>query len=139
MLDKKKHHFLQLSVIFGAVVIISLLSSWGYRNNVEASMKMMGQSMGKMMQGMHLQNITVSDLVRQQEMMESASASAAGNGMESHHSGSGSGNAGTESHQSHHGSNSGMETTHFITTATIVILLPFIIAGAVFLMVVWLK
>lgn len=120
MLDKKKHHFLQLAFIFGAITIISLMASWGYRNASDASKEMMGQSMGKMMQGMHLQNITIGDLIRQQESAEAASNT----GMESHHAGSG---------------NTGLETGHFMTTAVIVILLPFIIAGAVFLAIVWLK
>lgn len=117
MLDRKKHHFLQLTVIFGAIVIIALASAWRYKTDVETSMGMMGQSMGKMMQSMYLKNLSLSELVRQQEQNESSS------GMESHHE-----NTGTA-----------LSNTHFITTATIVVLLPFIIAGSAFLLVVWLK
>lgn len=117
MLDKKKHHFLQLAIIFGSITIITLLSAWGYRSSVETGMSMMGQSMGNMMRTMHARNITVSDLLRQEEQMEMAT------GMEGHHN-----------NQDMH-----LKISHYITTAMIVILLPFIIAGSVFLGVVWLK
>lgn len=120
MLDKKKHHYLQLVIVFTAVTIISLMSAWGHRSNTETSMdmmgQMMGQSMGKMMSSMHASNISLSSLFQQQEKMEMAS------GMESHHQ------AGNK-----------IKTTHFITTAVIVILLPFVLAGAVFLTVMWIK
>jgi len=116
MLDKKKHHFFQLVIIFASITIISLLSAWGYRSNSETSMGMMGQSMGKMMSSMHAGNASLSDLFVQQESMEMAS------GMESHHQ-----------------ADKKMKTTHLFTTAIIVILLPFIIAGVVFLTVMWIK
>jgi len=118
MLDKKKHHFFQLVIIFASITIISLLSAWGYRSNSETSMGMMGQSMGKMMSSMHAGNASLSDLFVQQEKMEMAS------GMES---------------QSHHQADKKMKTTYLFTTAIIVILLPFIIAGVVFLTVMWIK
>ena len=117
MLDKKKHHFLQLAVIFGSVTVISLLSAWGYRSEAEASMSMMGQSMGKMMSSMHAPNITVRDLLVQEEKTEAAT------GMESHHN----------------SQDEYLKNSYYITTASIIILLPFIIAGSVFLCVVWLK
>ena len=117
MLDKKKHHFLQLAVIFGAVTIITLLSVWGYKSNVETGMSIMGKSMGNMMQTMHASNITVGDLYQQEEQMETAT------GMEGHHN----------------NQDEFLKISHFVTTASIVILLPFIIAGAVFLGIIWLK
>lgn len=117
MLDKKKHHFLQLVIIFGAVTIISLLSAWGYRSKVETSMKMMGQSMGNMMSTMHAKDITVSDLFKQEEKVEAAT------GMEGHHN----------------SQDDFLKNSYNITTALIIILLPFIVAGSVFLGVVWLK
>ena len=117
MLDKKKHHFLQLAVVFGAVTIISLLSVWGYRSETETGMSMMGQSMGSMMQTMHASNITVGNLLIQEEQMETAT------GMEGHHN----------------NQDEFLKISHFVTTATVVILLPFILAGSVFLGIIWLK
>ncbi|MDF2522963.1 MAG: hypothetical protein K0R31_604 [Clostridiales bacterium] len=117
MLDKKKHHFLQLIVIFGSITILSLLTAWGFNSGVEAGMSMMGQSMGKMMSTMHASNITVSDLLKQVEQAETST------GMESHHN--------SENEQ--------LKLEYFITTAVIVTLLPFIVAGAVFLGIIWLK
>lgn len=117
MPNKKKHHFLQLVIIFGAVTIISLVFAWGYRSNVEPSMSMMGRSMGKMMSTMHARNITVGDLFAQEEKMEMAT------GMEGHHN----------------SQDEFLKNSYIITTASIVILLPLIIAGSVFLCIVWLK
>lgn len=117
MLDKKKHHFNQLVVIFGAVAIISLLSVWGYRSDAEVSMSMMGQSMGNMMSTMHAKNITLNDLFIQEEKVEAAV------GMESHHN----------------EQDAFLRNSYNTTTAMIVILLPFIVAGSVFLGIVWLK
>ncbi|MCX7921778.1 MAG: hypothetical protein N3B21_07180 [Clostridia bacterium] len=117
MLDKKKHHFLQLVVIFGAITLLTLLFAWGSREGTTSSMGMMGQSMGSMMQSMHAKNVTISDLIKQQEQTEMSS------GMSSHHE------SGSMS----------IKISHYLTTGIIIVLLPFIIAGAVFLGIVWWK
>lgn len=121
MLSKKKHHFLQLVIVFSAVTVLALLSAWGYRAYEEKSSGMMGQSMGNMMSSMHAGNVKLSDILVQQESVESMN------------------NTQSSSMESHHQAGSAMKTTHYFTTAIIVILLPFIIAGAVFLAVIWLK
>jgi hypothetical protein len=120
MLSKKKHHFLQLAVVFSSITVLALLSAWGFQTYEEKSSGMMGQSMGNMMSSMHAGNANLSDLLVQQESVESMNNSQSG--MESHHEVS-----------------SAMKTAHYFTTAIIVILLPFILAGTVFLAVVWLK
>lgn len=121
MLSKKKHHFLQLVVVFSFITVMSLLSVWGYRAYEEKNAGMMGLSMGNMMSSMHAENAKLSDLLVQQESIESINNNQ-DSGMESHHQAGG-----------------GMKTTHYFTTAIIVILLPFILAGSVFLAVMWLK
>ncbi len=121
MLSKKQHHFLQLVIVFSAITVLALLSAWGYRTYEEKSAGMMGQSMGNMMSSMHAGNAKLSDLLVQQESMESMN------------------NTQDNSMESHHQTGGGMKTTHYFTTAVIVILLPFILAGTVFLAVVWLK
>lgn len=115
MLDKKKHHFLQLVIIFSAVTVISLLSAWGFRSKNETAMSMMGQSMGKMMSSMHGHNISLNDLFGSSPGMNMST------NMDSHHQGS------------------NMMTSHFISTAVIAVLLPFIVSGTVFLFIMWMK
>ncbi|MCX7922257.1 MAG: hypothetical protein N3B21_09645 [Clostridia bacterium] len=116
MRDKKKHHFLQLAVIFGVITLLTLLYAWGSREGTMSNTGMMGASMGSMMQSMHAKNITISDLIKQQEQTEMASG-----GMLSHHE----------------GGSAGIKLSHYLTTGIIIVLLPFIIAGAIFLGVVW--
>lgn len=118
MPNKKTHHFWQLVLIFGAITVLALAASYGYSRTQQAGM--MGSSMGNMMSSMHLRNITVNDLIRQQEQVETAT--------------------GQDSMASHHGEGNGfLKATHTLTTATIIILLPFIIAGTVFLTIIWIK
>lgn len=120
MLSEKKHHFLQLVVVFSAVTVLALLSAWGYRDYEEKSSGMMWQSMGNMMSSVHARNAKLSDLLVQQESAESMNNS-------------------QSSMVSHHQASGAMKTTHYFTTAIIVILLPLILACTVFLAVVWLK
>lgn len=120
MLSKKKHHFLQLVIVFSAITVLALLSAWGYGYE-EKSVGMMGQSMGGMMSSMHAGNAKLSDLLVQQESTMNMN------------------NTQDSSMESHHQASGGMKTTHYFTTAIIVILLPFILAGTVFLTVMWLK
>lgn len=123
MLSKKKHHFIQLVVIFSAITILTLLYEWGIRgtNDMNTGMSgMMGESMGDMMSSMHAGGIKLSDMFEQQESMETI-------------------NSQQSSMESHHGASGVMKTTHYFTTAIIVILLPFIFAGSAYLAIMWLK
>ena len=121
MLDKKKMHFWQLTIIFGSITLLALIYSYiNYQGN---QAEMMADSMAKMM-GMHLDNVAVSDLIsRQEDVAASAQNLTSEQDMSSHHS----------------ETNSYTNAIHLIATATIVILLPFIIAGTVFLAIIWLE
>lgn len=82
---------------------------------------MMDQSMGSMMSSMHLQEVTLNDLIRQEEQVETPAADG-------------------DEHSGHHSETGGfLETTNKLTTGTIIILLPFIIAGTVFLAIIWFR
>ena len=117
MLDKKKHHFSQLSVIFGAIVVLVLLSNWGYYSGVETGMSMMGDSMGSMMRTMHGEEITIYDLISQQNRIEA-----------------------TTVQENHHESIDKFLAISFdVSTALMMVLLPFIVAGTVFLSIMWFK
>lgn len=115
---KKKRPFIILATIFGAVSLLTLFFTWGYSSNTTSASSMMGQSMGTMMSSMHSSNITVRDLIIQQEQLEESSVA--------------------NSQASHHSSQRGfLQTAHIYTTGTIVILLPFILAGTIFLAIIW--
>lgn len=120
MLDKKKIHFWQLAIIFGSITILALINS--YINYQGGQAESMGDTMAKMM-GMHLENVTVSDLISRQEQVEASAQNTDAQDMSSHHS----------------GTNSYTNAVHLLAIATIVILLPFIIAGTVFLAIIWLE
>lgn len=118
MINKKKLHFYQLSFIFIAVIVIALLYSWGYQGSSKKSESMMTESMGNMMSSMHLKNIKLSDLFK----AESASNST---------------NSNSTAH--HEGTESFKKDIYYITTAVIIVLIPFIAAGCIFLAIVWIK
>ncbi|MCX7923088.1 MAG: hypothetical protein N3B21_13920 [Clostridia bacterium] len=121
MPDKRKLHFWQLVFVFGAITILALAANYGYGSMKQPGM--MNDTMGSMMGLMHLKNITVSDLVKQQERLESIQ-----------------GQAQTQNHSNHHAtSGSFLKTAHYLTTAAVILLLPFIIAGSIFLAIVWIK
>ncbi len=121
MLDNKKIYFWQLTFIFGLITFLALIYSYG--NDQGNQSQMMSDTMGELM-GMHLNNVTVSDLISQQEQMDTmAQSQSQAQDMSSHHS----------------GTNSFVSAVHLLAIATIVILLPFIIAGTVFLAIIWLK
>ncbi|KNY28064.1 hypothetical protein [Pseudobacteroides cellulosolvens] len=120
-MDKKKLRFWRLAITFVEITILALIVSYGYGYRKQASM--MNKTMGNMMSSMHLGNITLSDMIKEQEQIE---------GLQEQNQ--------SQSHNSHHSqSDSFLTATHYLTTATIVILLPFIIAGSVFLAIIWLK
>jgi hypothetical protein len=84
---------------------------------MEANNGMMNDSMGNMMTSMHLGNVSINGLIYQEESQEAAT------GMNSHHS----------------AEDSELNRIHYFTTLSIIILLPFIVAGTAFLSIVWLK
>lgn len=117
MINKKKLQFIKLCVIFGAVVLLALFNEWSKPQAMETNNSMMTGSMGSMMSSMHLSNLKLSDLLYQEEMQENSS------NMSSHHA-----KQETE-----------LSRVHYFTTMSIVLLLPLIAAGTVFLSIVWLK
>lgn len=120
MLDKKKIHFWQLTFVFASITILALAYSYGSYNGNQS--QMMSTSMGQMM-GMHLNNITVRELITQQEQVDLNQNQTQ-----------------TSEHSSHHsGMNNFITIIHFLSIAIIVMLLPFIMGGSVFLAIVWLK
>jgi len=115
LIDEKKLHFLRLSVIFTAITIITLLYNWGHSAGMQTTTNMMGQSMGNMMASMHLKNIKVSDLFTIEEPKKSS--------MNEHH----------EVKKNY------IRNIHYATTITILVLIPFIVAGTAFLVIIWIK
>jgi hypothetical protein len=93
------------------------MNEWSKPQPMEAAAGMMNDSMGNMMSSMHLGNVNISDLLYQEERQEAAT------GMSSHHS----------------EEDSELKRIHYFTTLSIIILLPFIVAGTAFLSIVWLK
>lgn len=114
---KKKRPFIRLSIVFLLLILASLFYSWGYHKTGKESSMMMDVSMGDMMGENHLKEITIQDLIVQEEKSEAIQTE--------------------DSMASHHDSGGLMQSIHKITTITIVALLPFIIAGTIFLVIVW--
>ncbi len=114
---KKKLPFIKLSIAFFIIILLAIFISWGnYKENNSGSG--MDQSMGNMMGENHLKDITISDLIKQQEVNETMKQ-------------------GTNDTSSHHSSTGFLKILHKMTTITIVLFLPLIIAGSVFLMIIW--
>ena len=117
MLKNKKLHFYQLCFVSIGVVVITLLINWGYFSPTEKTESMMAKSMGNMMSSMHLKNAKLSDLFVAEAQKQSSVSTNYSNEM-------------TISHT---------KKIYYITTITIIVLLPLIIAGTVFLTIVWIK
>lgn len=115
---KKKMPFIRLSVVFVIIIVASIFYSWGFSKTGKESGMMMDQSMGDMMGENHLKDITIRDLIVQEEQGEAVQTD---NDTAEHHDSVG----------------SLLKAIHKITTITIVALIPFIIAGTIFLMIVW--
>lgn len=117
-MDRKKLPFIRLSIVFSIVIIIAIFYSWGFAHKTEYGSGMMDQSMGDMMGENHLKNVTVRDLITsdaQDKIKQSE-----------------------DNHSGHHDTeNSFLYTLHKITTLTITVLIPFILAGTIFLMIIW--
>lgn len=117
-MPKNKLPFWQLSLIFGVITLLATGISYGYRIETNMMSQMMGSTMGNMMGSMHAENITIPDLIRQEQMMETATVQ-------------------SQDHESHHQDSGSLKTTHYLTTITIVVLLPLILASTVFLTIIW--
>ena len=117
MLNKRKLPFYKLSFISFGIVVITLLLNWGYFSPTEKTESMMTKSMGGMMSSMHFKNIKLSDLFAAEAEKKSSMSSNNSNEM-------------TISHT---------QKIYYVTTITIIVLLPLIIAGTVFLTIVWIK
>lgn len=114
---KKKMPFIQLTMFFGVITLLTIFFVWGNYKGAN-SPTMMGQSMGNMMSNMHLNNISVGDFIKQKEQVEISNIA---DDVTNHHS----------------GEEGILKTLHYFTTGTIVVLLPFILAGTIFLAIIW--
>lgn len=119
MFDKKKLNFWRLAFIFFGLAIIILFLLWNSPQQQKA--QMMSGSMGSTMKQMHVSNITIYDLLKNDE---------AQNGMQSTMS---------EMASHHQNQGTGIYKMNFLITAMIFLLLPLIIGGTIVLAIVWLK
>ncbi len=117
MIDKKRMHFMQLALFFIAITAVVLTQSWMKDGNTSKEAGMMNQGMGNLMSSMHLSEVSLNALFKQEEQMEAASSTSI----------------------QHHEQSGYLKDLHFVTTATIVILLPLIVAGVIFLAVSWIR
>lgn len=115
MFDKKKLNFWRLALLYLGATILILFFLWSspYKPNSQ----MMDSSMGNMMKTMHLSNITIYDLMRNEGAEQSS------NEMDSHHQ----------------DKSSSVYNMGIMTTSIIFLLLPFIIGGTIILAIVWIK
>ncbi len=122
MFDKKKLNFWRLAIIFLGFTGVTLIALWLSPQEQKAAM--MTESMATMSR-MHLENVTVYDLVGSSENdMGSTSAS----------------QSQTDINSSHHDEEaSGVKTIGIFTTIVIFALLPLILFGTVVLAIIWIK
>lgn len=115
--DKKKILFWRVAFVFAALTITVLIILWNSPR--EQNTQMMEVSMGNMMKQMHVSNITIYDLMRNMEIPSQKKAQI------------------SEMHSHHQGQATVIYKLNFLSTATVFLLLPFIIGGAVILAIVW--
>lgn len=121
MFDKKKLNFWRLAVIFMGFTGITLIALWLSPQENKASM--MTESMATM-SSMHLENVTIYDLIGSTESdMGEATAS----------------QTQTNDSSEHHEEASTVKTMGIITTVIIFALIPLILFGTVILAIVWIK
>ncbi|QWU15415.1 hypothetical protein SAMN04487895_12420 [Paenibacillus sophorae] len=118
MFNKQKRPFWQLSSVFAVIIVLVLAHSWSNRTENAAQMD---ASMADMMSNEILGNTTVPDLFTL-GAMDSVEVSS-GNG----------------EHSGHHDQTGTLYAIHLITTALLLFTLPVILAGALFLAIVWPK
>lgn len=110
---KTAKNFWLLSIFFGIFTVIGLIFMWSQPGTMSHSSSMMGSTMGSMMKN-QMMPLTINDLFKPGEYIKS--------NMSAHHQG-----------------DSLIAKTHFATTVIIVLLLPFIIGGLAFLVILWQK
>lgn len=115
MRNPKKLHFWRLTFIFGALTIITLFFLWSAPE--ARKVEMMTTSMGNMAQSMHVSNITLYDLFREEEGKEQMA----------------------QMHSHHQAQAPIIWNLSFLTTGLIFLLLPFIIGGSIILAILWIK
>jgi hypothetical protein len=119
MFDKKKLNFWRLAFLFAGLTIITLFLLWN--SPQQPKVQMMDSSMGNMMKQMHVSNITIYDLLKNDDMQ---------NQMQSQMS---------EMSSHHQNQASIIFKLNFLSTAIIFFLLPLIIGGSIILTIVWIK
>ncbi len=122
MFDKKKLNFWRLAVIFSGFTVITLMAL--YLSPQEKKASMMDKSMANMA-SMHLENITIYDLVGSSNTDTGAGTAAQ--------------NASKTSANHHEDENSGVKAMGIISTVIIFTLLPLLICGTIILAIVWIK
>lgn len=115
MFDKSKLNFWRLVFIFGGLIAVVLGVLWSSQR--EPDSQMMNSNMGSMMKSEHLKNTTIYDLLK--------------NPIQENQMGE------TQNHHQSQATN--IVNLSFISTAVIFLLLPFIIGGAITLMILWIK
>lgn len=118
MFKKQKMPFWQLTAVFTVITVLVVALSWG--NSTENAAQM-DASMADMMSNESLATATIPDLFTYEGM--------AAVGTED----------GSSQHEGHHEQRGKLYTIHIVTTALLLLTMPLIIAGAVFLMIVWPK
>ncbi|NJJ40856.1 hypothetical protein [Paenibacillus apii] len=118
MFNKQKRPFWQLSFVFAVIVILVLALSW---SNPSEKVSQMDTSMADMMSNEVLGYATIPDLFNPGTMESTEVLSSNGE------------------HTGHHDQAGRLYAIHLITTALLVFMLPIIIAGALFLAIVWPK
>lgn len=123
MFDKKKLNFWRLTVIFLGFIAITLASLWLSPQGKQASM--MQESMANMSK-MHLENVTIYDLVGSSDSDSGSSDSAIQTTSDN------------DTHQQEDGT-TGIQTLGMITTIIIFTLIPLLLCGIIILAIVWIK
>lgn len=114
-MNPAKLHFWQMTAVFVLLVIVTVGLQWYTYQAEEQQMmtQMMGQSMGEMMRMMHASNVTTAQLLTWRSEKRGSTGSRQ-----------------TEATEL-------MEWMSGFTTGAIFLLLPFIMAGTAFLLIVW--
>ncbi|AKG36280.1 hypothetical protein [Paenibacillus durus] len=116
MFNKQKRPFWQLSFVFAVIIMLVLALSWSNRTESAAQMD---ASMADMMSNETLGSATIPDLFTV-GTMESPEA-LSGNG----------------EHAGHHDQSGRLYAIHLIATGLLLFTLPVILAGTLFLAIVW--
>lgn len=117
MFKKQKMPFWQLTAVFAVITVLVVALSWGNRTENAAQMD---ASMADMMSNESLSMASIPDLFTYKGMA------------------AGTGNRNSQ-HEGHHDQQGKLYTIHIVTTSLLLLTMPMIFAGAVFLAIVWPK